>query len=367
MNKIILFKNPFLVFKKRNVVFDLLKLFAALLVIMDHTLQRWIDGSQTTQFYNFIFLTQMPLFMFVAGFFAARKVDRINSFRAFAASIVKVALSLLIPFVSYSLIANAIDSPTFTVYLEGIVNSFLYPSTSISLWFLWALFWLESFFISSIYLSKLFRCKSKWIRLLVLVAIFLFVIAILAVLYLKITSFFDIKLIVFYSVFFSFGVGVFLLKNTKPFSIRYKVWFKPIFGSACLIALIVVMMLRPNIISDDETLVNIAIRIIGSISSICLCYCVFYYVAKVGFIDNISVIGSLSLEIYYTHLLILSIPLLKDKLSYPLVTNILIYICLYLVVISITLVSIMLLKSFAITDFVLYGKADFIKRNNQTE
>ena len=139
----IAFKNPFLSFRRRNIVFDLLKLFAALLVIMDHTLQRWIDGSQSTQLYNFIFLTQMPLFMFIAGFFAARKVDRIDSLKNFVISVGKVALSLLVPFLSYLLIANAFT----TDYLSGIVNGFLHPSESISLWFLWALFWLETFFV----------------------------------------------------------------------------------------------------------------------------------------------------------------------------------------------------------------------------
>jgi len=102
----ILFQNPLSQLKKRNITFDLLKLFAALLVIMDHTLQRWIPNSQTTQLYNFIFLTQMPLFMFIAGFFAAKKIYRICTIRDFGIAVGKTTISLLIPFFSFSLVSS---------------------------------------------------------------------------------------------------------------------------------------------------------------------------------------------------------------------------------------------------------------------
>ena len=144
-----LFKSPFSGFKKRNVVFDLLKLFAALMVILDHSLQRWIEGSQSTQLYNFIFLTQMPLFVFIAGFFIAKKNNNVKTLVEYAFTTCKTAASLLIPFCSYSLITTAFEASSFSEYWTRVFNCFLNPQTS--LWFLWALFCLEFFILTSFF------------------------------------------------------------------------------------------------------------------------------------------------------------------------------------------------------------------------
>lgn len=70
----------------RNLTIDLLKAFAAILVILSHSLLKFIDSTQHNLFYNilfnFIWLTQMPLFMFISGFLN-NKSEKFKTFRDF--------------------------------------------------------------------------------------------------------------------------------------------------------------------------------------------------------------------------------------------------------------------------------------------
>lgn len=80
---------------------------------------------------------------------------------------------------------------------------------------------------------------------------------------------------------------------------------------------------------------------------------------------NISVLGSLSLEMYYTHLLLFFlVPILKDNLSFSLAVNILLFVVLYFATIGITLFFVFVFKSFAFTDLILYGKTTLFKNKS---
>lgn len=62
---------------RRNKTFDFLKLYAMLSVVLDHALQHMLgESTQSTQLYNWIFLSQMPIFMFVSGYFALRGIEK---------------------------------------------------------------------------------------------------------------------------------------------------------------------------------------------------------------------------------------------------------------------------------------------------
>lgn len=74
-------KNPFQRFKNGRIAFyDFMKLIALGFVMLDHTFQHWRPALTQSAFYNFIFLTQMPLFFFIAGYFSLEKRLRFLDF-----------------------------------------------------------------------------------------------------------------------------------------------------------------------------------------------------------------------------------------------------------------------------------------------
>ena len=75
------------------------------------------------------------------------------------------------------------------------------------------------------------------------------------------------------------------------------------------------MILHPTIISDTETIANMVIRIIGSISSIIVVFELASFVSRAKIIRLISKFGRISLEFYYVHLLLLMIPIFQTPLK----------------------------------------------------
>ena len=87
----------------------MLKLYAMLSVVLDHTLSRWIAGDiQTTQLYNWIFISQMPIFMFVAGYFSQTGINRSTSWMDCMRKIVKTIESMIIPFITFAAFSSVI-------------------------------------------------------------------------------------------------------------------------------------------------------------------------------------------------------------------------------------------------------------------
>lgn len=94
----IIVKNPFLQFKRnRTASYDLMKFAALIFVMLDHTFQHWNPALTQTQFYNFVFLTQMPLFFFIAGYFAYKKAVSFARFPDFVRHELRLCASYLIP------------------------------------------------------------------------------------------------------------------------------------------------------------------------------------------------------------------------------------------------------------------------------
>lgn len=341
-----IFINPFLVFKgEREKVFDLLKLAAMLFVVLDHCLQRSCPNCQTTQVYNFIFLTQMPVFMFVSGYFALKQIYKIQELdiKDKTTYLVKKILSLLVPFVSFSII-EAILSQNFTI----IYKSFYLPQNS--LWFLWALLFLELFiYFSQIISLKIFR-NISFKTFALSCFLFCFTLVCVAPLYLfEIVP--DVKLILYYSLFFMFGyLFAFLVIFVNP-NILEKTIIKLLVFIISLIVVVVVMILRPTLILDPETPLNILLRVLGSIGSIMVFYEGFSLLPNSRILDMISRAGRISLEFYFIHLLVLKIPSFNQEIN-----NVLFFALEYLLVVTITFSIICILKTNILTNFVFFGK-----------
>ncbi len=98
-------KNPFQCFKSGRIAFyDFMKLIALGFVMLDHTFQHWRPALTQSAFYNFIFLTQMPLFFFIAGYFSFRKATSVSRFLDCTKNELRACASYLIPFFSFVLL-----------------------------------------------------------------------------------------------------------------------------------------------------------------------------------------------------------------------------------------------------------------------
>ena len=111
--------------RNRDLSLDLIKAFAIYLVIMDHLISG-TDGTDNP-FRTFIYSCHMPLFFFVSGVLAYKKIDSIKNVFAFCAK----KCRLLIPVFVFGL-GNVI-------ILNQNVGEFIIWH-KFGLWFLWTLF-----------------------------------------------------------------------------------------------------------------------------------------------------------------------------------------------------------------------------------
>ena len=122
--------------KKRNYLFDNLKVLLIFLVVTGHLLENYIDNNMALRsIYFFIFMFHMPLFIYVSGYFSKNvKKCRKNAVK-----------DLLIPFIFFNIIWYvSIGNFKFPIYYAG-----------------WTLWYLLSLFIWRFFLVDII--KVKWI------------------------------------------------------------------------------------------------------------------------------------------------------------------------------------------------------------
>lgn len=359
-----IFKNPFSFLKiERNALFDFLKLVAMLLVVLDHCLQRWVPNIQDTRFYTYIFLTQMPIFMFVSGFFAFKKVDKIQSLKQLGIAILNIIIALLLPFVTFSIIISFINSNSFKEIAVYFINAFINPQYS--LWFLWVLFWIECLFLIAAFIGNTIS-KAKKMTLILTGIFFIFLLVIPLLIHLK-WNIFDTKLIIYYSIFFIFGLAVNFLLSRQMIPFFKKDSFKIILLILSICVLTVVIIARPAIIHDEETPINMCLRVFGSFASIAVLSICGWYITKKDAFRKVSKFGRLSLEFYFVHLLLIRIPLFNIQFSYNFFANVTLYMLLYVFLIILALIAILGLKSITFTDLIFFGKNNFKKQREYGE
>ena len=280
---------------------DFLKLFASLLVIFCHSL-KFITNGTSNPLFNFIWLTQMPLFMFTAGFVNDRS-EKVESITKYLHKTLKNSIVLLVPCITFLLITCALNS---TSVISALVKFFYNPETN--LWFLWTLFVIHLIFDFGMYLS----CKNKS-RLSFLIPILLsgaVTLTILVTMFLFRGEFnfsiLSIKLIAYYTPFFCLGYlfrklllfGIFDRKNVKTISVIVLIIFALVLIFECVYF--------DSIYSfDDYDLTLLVVRIVGSTSSIAICCFLADLLIRKPFVSKISKYGSFSLQSYYLHLIFL--------------------------------------------------------------
>jgi len=125
----------------RNKSIDLIKLIASLIVIFGHCMMHHISDASSTPLYNFIWLTQMPLFMFASGFVANKK-QKFLTIKSYFLIELKHFFVLVIPCLTYLVLTSLI-------YKKNIGSSFVdfFYDPQTNLWFLWVLFVIHIFLI----------------------------------------------------------------------------------------------------------------------------------------------------------------------------------------------------------------------------
>lgn len=326
---------------RRNKVFDFLKLYAMLSVVLDHSLQHMLGESiQSTQLYNWIFLSQMPIFMFVSGYFILRGIEKECSIKKLGNMISKTVVSLFLPFLSYAVIISLITKKNIVFY--AIIN----PQKS--LWFLWVLMWMQLIMLIAQQITKLL-IKGKATRIVVSIGMYIVGLIPICLLFFWEPSIFDTKLILYYSVFFLLGYCYSFLEETWKF-LKSDIW-KGVCTPILFFIVIFVMIKHPTIISEAETIENLIYRFIGSFSAIFLMLYISAFIVKVKCIQRIAKYGALSLEMYYTHLLLIRIPFFNSE-----GIGILMFVLKYMILVGCSLFVILLLKKWWVTDLFLYGK-----------
>lgn len=325
----------------RDRTFDLLKLYAMLSVVLDHTLSRWIAGDiQTTQLYNWIFISQMPIFMFVAGYFSQIGINKSTSWTDCLRKIVKTIESMMIPFITFAAFSSVIIG-------ENILfSSFLFPQKS--LWFLWALMWMQVLMLISQQISKILIKKANT-KVFVSIGLYVVELIPIGVFYLWKPGLFDTKLIIFYSVFFLFGYFYSFIENKLNFLKTDK------FKMACIPVLVVIvafiMTKHPTVMYESENIKNILSRFVGSFSAVLLMLYLSSFAVKLKPVEKVAAFGVFSLEMYYMHLLLMRFSLFNTTIQ-----SIGFFLIKYILLVAIALIVIVAVKSSWILDFVIFGK-----------
>lgn len=137
--------------KQRDYSLDLMKAFAIYLVVMDH-LVSGTDGINNS-FRTFIYSCHMPLFFFVSGVLAYKKMDSLKNIWHFFAKKCRLLIPLFVFGFGNVLILN-----------QNIEEFFIWHK--FGLWFLWTLFLF--FAVYSLSQAILIKNNNKYFEIFVL-------------------------------------------------------------------------------------------------------------------------------------------------------------------------------------------------------
>ena len=345
-------KSPFSFLRPNNrvVLYDMLKFFAMTLVVLGHCLTKWSLNFQSTQFSNYIFITEMPLFMFVSGIVSKK---RINSIKDLFFALIKNFFYLIIPFISFSIIATLIDGTYERNIFVGIYKSILNPLDS--LWFLWCLFWIQLIDLILVYIAA--KVHNRFFSFSLFYGCFVVFLLMLFFLLRYKGDIFGIKLILYYSFYYLLGT-VFSIACVQLINriAKKHIYVIAIIGLVISISLMILCMaLRPTMLYDEENLPNLLIRVIGSCSSIIFHLLVFAFLCKIRLMKSVAKFGILSLEFYFVHLLVLRIPICNNVFPISFI-GVSANIGLFLFIYFVSFALIILAKTNYLTDSILFGK-----------
>ena len=348
--------NPFAAFRKKRVAsYDFMKFVALMFVMLDHTFQHWRPVLTQSVFYNFIFLTQMPLFFFIAGYFSSRKATSVSRFLDCAKNELRACDFYLIPFFSFALLKWASGGYMSSSLFEHLFLIISHPQNG--LWFLWVLFWMETILnLSGFFAGFIKRTPLKKI---ITIVFYLLCLSVPAALYLFANDFGDAKLLIYYSLFFLLGpiLMPILEKVTSIGDGEKRHLLMALLVAISLLFLTFALNYSPSYLNAPDTLINISLRVLGGLSSIAAIVLVCSELCRLSLFQRISKLGMFSLETYYVHVFLLSIPAIDGLFrKWPFAWS-------FATLVLITYGIIFAIKTFPILDCVIFGKIPSKKKN----
>lgn len=175
--------------KKRIIYIDSLKGLLIILVVLGHVIQFLYspDNFDNNRIYRYIYCFHMSLFMMLSGFVTPVEFE---SFSQVMHKLSKRFMQLVIPFISWS----ALD-----LLLIGRYDIFrVLRNPEYGLWFLWVLFWINTFFIVGLWAMKFIKPSNIYISILI-------VYIVLRIFRLVFSGNYGVDLMVLYYPYFSIG------------------------------------------------------------------------------------------------------------------------------------------------------------------
>ncbi len=285
---------------KRVYSVDLLKLFASLLVILSHCYNKYVNNFETP-FSNYIWLTQMPLFMAASGLVFADRT-KFTTIKDYLYRELRNVVTLLIPCFTFLVISTIISQKNI---LNSFVEFYLNPETN--LWFLWVLFLVHVIFDFGLYLSN--KISNRYLRFALPYVISAFISVTIFVLILVFKDGFDsnilcVRLLAFYLPFYCLGTLIRELLTRINFETKLnKILLICISAVSLAVLLFEIIYFKSIYAFDDSNIKYMLIRVIGSVSSIIVHIVLFDLICNLAFFRRISKYGAYSLESYYLHIL----------------------------------------------------------------
>ena len=325
----------------RNKILDIYKGVLIVLVVMRHVLQYSVidEGGFLT---NFIWAVQMPGFMMVAGYFAARKIGSTNDV---GRRILFSAQHYALPFFSWFVLIQVLllgghgRNP-----IEGLI--YLAYHVDHGLWFLWVIFVLST--IATILNYGFSSTKGKAVKTLTsLISCFGTLLVIGKFFGI---NFLGIKFIVYYFVFYGFG---WLVKWTEPW---WKQCWSKIKDTAIFVCLVVfcAIVFKFDLYHADDNVLSIMIRCIAGFTgnAVLLTVCEKHEeVLNKAMLDKL---GMYTLEIYASHMFVNN--LTKMGQEFFTAEGFGNFVCSLILTVVLTTVIIATFTAIPAADFLFYGK-----------
>ena len=336
---------------ERDVKIDILRGFAATIVVFFHVLQHF-EGESNSVVYNIIFSIQMPLFMMISGYTRVYSKP-INSFSVYWNHMQKRTRSLLLPWLSWSILAYVFLSHL--TFFEHVKMAAF--KMEVAFWFLFSLYTLNFLFSTSEYFvySISRKCKFNIVPLLGILLFFVMGILSLLLLGLKVgITFLAIKYTVYYSIFYVLGVFIGKVRNgilwEELKTVRdFTFFFLLVFYS--------IMISKYNLPQMPDHSISIVIRLIISLS---ICYVCFEVIDRVKIngtviMNLLKKAGNVSLEMYVVHLLVVKM-FIGGGIDITTATGFSVAIVYFIIVLLITATIIGIVNLGKFSKLILFGK-----------
>lgn len=340
----------------RDCRFDYLKAFAITLVFLGHIIMNTFRDFADFWLFEIIWAIQMPLFMFISGFFSTSSHPL--SFKKGIQKLKTRAITYLVPFFTWFYLIRVLLLGAYSRDLWVASIALIHDVVS-SFWYLWVVFILSVVIILSEIFAGMGKTRlGKHLRFIVSAGVLLLPWAVLCVS--VSTSFLGCKYILYYSIFFGTG---FLVRKHKKLLGKWikKRWFSHLCFWSCLVVFCTIIA-TADVYQSSDTPESILVRILAGYSSIVVLGMLFIKAKPVisnKFQALVARLGQNTLEIYVVHIILYQYILLSPVYASQvgLIKAFLSFFVNAMVIAILCTGIILLLKTNRYTRFIFFGKA----------